>query len=267
MITGFTLVCGELGIESIGVEGADGSQGLVLCSLGMRARLCARHTYTGSVIKPEPAVALGSRNLIKGTDYTLAWSNNVNAGTANVTATGKGNYTGTKSATFTIARAKVAVPAATNRTYTDKEQVSVAAGAGYELSCTASATNAGSYTAIATPDANHCWADCTTGPREVRWSIAKAASSIKLADQTVTYTGKAIAYSGEVTRTGSAGGVTLAYYSDASCTQAVAAANVKVTVKQGTKKGTYTIKIKVAAKGNKNYKAGSKTVTCTVVVK
>ena len=41
----------------------------------------------------------------------------------------------------------------------------------------------------------------------------------------------------------------------------------KVTVKKGTKKGTYKVKIKVTAKGNKNYKAGSKTVTCTVVVK
>ena len=41
----------------------------------------------------------------------------------------------------------------------------------------------------------------------------------------------------------------------------------KVTVRKGTKKGTYTIKIKVTAAGNTNYKAGSKTVTCKVVVK
>ena len=41
----------------------------------------------------------------------------------------------------------------------------------------------------------------------------------------------------------------------------------KVKVRKGTKKGTYKIKIKVTAKGNRNYKAGSKTVTCKVVVK
>ena len=41
----------------------------------------------------------------------------------------------------------------------------------------------------------------------------------------------------------------------------------KVTVKKGTKKGTYTIKIKVSAAGNALYKAASKTVTCKVVVK
>ena len=41
----------------------------------------------------------------------------------------------------------------------------------------------------------------------------------------------------------------------------------KVTVKKGTKKKTYTIKIKVTAVGNANYKAGSKTVICKVTVK
>ena len=46
--------------------------------------------------------------------------------------------------------------------------------------------------------------------------------------------------------------------------------NVKtgqVTVKKGTKKGTYAIKVKVSAAGNKQFKAGSKTVTVKVVVK
>lgn len=41
----------------------------------------------------------------------------------------------------------------------------------------------------------------------------------------------------------------------------------KITVKKKTKKGTYKIKVKVSAAGNKNYKSGSKTVTVTVKVK
>ena len=41
----------------------------------------------------------------------------------------------------------------------------------------------------------------------------------------------------------------------------------KITVKKGLKKGTYKVKIKVSAAGNKKYKAGSKTVTVTVKVK
>ncbi len=41
----------------------------------------------------------------------------------------------------------------------------------------------------------------------------------------------------------------------------------KVTVKKGTKKGSYSIKVKAAAAGNGNYLAGSKTVTIKVRVK
>jgi hypothetical protein len=41
----------------------------------------------------------------------------------------------------------------------------------------------------------------------------------------------------------------------------------KVTVKKGTKKGTYTIKIKVTAAGNANYNKLAKTVTCKLTVK
>ena len=40
----------------------------------------------------------------------------------------------------------------------------------------------------------------------------------------------------------------------------------KITVKKGTKKGKYTVRIKVTAAGNKNYKKESKTVKVTVIV-
>ena len=62
----------------------------------------ADRTYTGSAIKPTPTVRLGSRTLKKGTDYTIAYKNNVRAGTGTLTFTGKGSYTGTKTATFKI---------------------------------------------------------------------------------------------------------------------------------------------------------------------
>ena len=41
----------------------------------------------------------------------------------------------------------------------------------------------------------------------------------------------------------------------------------KITVKKGTKKGTYKIKVKVTAAGNNNYKKGSKIVTVKVKIK
>ena len=59
-------------------------------------------TYSGSAKTPTVTVKDGSTTLTSGTDYTVSYSNNINAGTATATITGKGNYTGTKSANFTI---------------------------------------------------------------------------------------------------------------------------------------------------------------------
>lgn len=41
----------------------------------------------------------------------------------------------------------------------------------------------------------------------------------------------------------------------------------KIAIKKGLKKGTYKIKVEATAKGNANYKSGSKTVTVKVAVK
>ena len=49
--------------------------------------------YTGSQIKPVPVVMDGGLMLQQGTDYTVAYKNNVKAGIAQVTIKGKGNYT------------------------------------------------------------------------------------------------------------------------------------------------------------------------------
>ncbi|GAB6395651.1 MAG: Ig-like domain-containing protein [Bacteroidales bacterium] len=59
-------------------------------------------TYTGDSIEPAVVVKDGSKNLTLNTDYTVAYSNNVNAGTATVTVTGMGNYTGSAGKTFLI---------------------------------------------------------------------------------------------------------------------------------------------------------------------
>ena len=60
------------------------------------------YTYTGSAIKPSPTVKYGSKTLKAGTDYTLSYKNNINAGTAYVTITGKGGYSGSVRKSFTI---------------------------------------------------------------------------------------------------------------------------------------------------------------------
>ena len=59
-------------------------------------------TYTGSAIEPEVTVTMGENTLTLGTDYEVTYSNNTNVGTASVTVTGIGNYSGTITKTFAI---------------------------------------------------------------------------------------------------------------------------------------------------------------------
>lgn len=68
-------------------------------------------TYTGKAITQAPTVILGSTTLACDKDYTISYKNNTNAGTATVTITGKGNYTGTKTATFKINKAVQSITA------------------------------------------------------------------------------------------------------------------------------------------------------------
>lgn len=64
----------------------------------------ADETYTGSPITPQPVVMDGNTILTSGTDFDFSYDENINAreNTATLTITGKGNYTGTASRTFTI---------------------------------------------------------------------------------------------------------------------------------------------------------------------
>ena len=64
------------------------------------------YTYDGTEKKPAVTVKSGTATLTEKSDYTIAYSNNINAGTATITVTGKGNYAGaTGTATFTINKA------------------------------------------------------------------------------------------------------------------------------------------------------------------
>lgn len=60
--------------------------------------------YTGSAVKPTPTVTHNGVKLTKDKDYAISYKNNVNVGTATLTITGKGNYTGTASTTYSISR-------------------------------------------------------------------------------------------------------------------------------------------------------------------
>lgn len=63
----------------------------------------AGYPWTGSVISPKPVVSYNGKTLREGTDYTLFYQNNCNAGNASVTISGKGNFNGSVSKNFQIA--------------------------------------------------------------------------------------------------------------------------------------------------------------------
>lgn len=67
----------------------------------------ATATYNGgNPVTPAVTVKYGTSDLVQGQDYTLgSWTNNTNAGTASVTITGTGAYSGSIVKNFTIDRA------------------------------------------------------------------------------------------------------------------------------------------------------------------
>ena len=63
--------------------------------------------YAAEYIEPTPEVTDGTTKLTSGTDFTYSYANNRDAGTATLTITGNGNYTGTASKDFTISKKSI----------------------------------------------------------------------------------------------------------------------------------------------------------------
>ena len=79
-------------------------------------------TYDGKEKKPSVTVKIGGKEI---SDYSVSYSNNVNAGTAKVTVTATGDYHGTKELTFTIHKANVqdaSVSGLSDKTFNGKGQ-------------------------------------------------------------------------------------------------------------------------------------------------
>ena len=92
------------------------------------------YAYDGKAKKPGVTVKLNGKTLKNGTDYSVTYSNNTKVGTAKVTITGKGNYTGTITKTFKINPAKQEIQKLTAKSkafFVDWAQKGSAAG--YEI--------------------------------------------------------------------------------------------------------------------------------------
>ena len=67
-------------------------------------------SYTGQPLQPPITVYQGNKEtgaLVRNTDYTAVYSDNINVGTGKITITGTGNFTGSRQVTFTIGKFNV----------------------------------------------------------------------------------------------------------------------------------------------------------------
>ena len=107
--------------------------------------------YTGAALEPALTVVYNGVTLAAGVDYDVAYANNVEVGTAAYTVTFKGNYAGTASGTFDIAKApEPAVPGdGTDGNGGDNGNGSAAGNGGNTAATGAPAAAAGNATALA----------------------------------------------------------------------------------------------------------------------
>lgn len=179
--------------------------GTASCKAGVRGE---PFTYNGQEHTPTPQIDVWVNDypvpgnpyapgadvrLTKDTDYTVTYSNNVNAGQAVVTFTGKGNYTGTITKNFTIDPKEldgsaVSIPVV-SLPYTGEAQtvaIVVPEGVTYELvEGTMTATNAGMYGFTIQFTGNH------TGISTQGWQItAVAPNATAPTANTLTYNGE-----------------------------------------------------------------------------
>lgn len=164
--------------------------------------------YTGSPITPAVSVTLkNGTQLIKDRDYTLAYTNHTNAGTATVTVTGIGNYIDTAKKTFVISKAaapEISWPTASAITCGEKVSDSRLSGGSTQYGTfawsddvkdTTPTVGTYSYKVVFTPstDTENNYETITTTEQDV--SLTVNAKSLTGANVTVsgsyTYTGQA----------------------------------------------------------------------------
>lgn len=240
--------------------------------------IVASQTYTGKALTPEVTVRVGN-TVLGPDDFGVSYSSNTNAGRATVAVTGTGNYTGTASQQFIINPADLSKAAvtlsATSLPYTGKAikpavksvkvgGVVLKAGTDYTVSYSDNIKVGKSAKVKVTGKGNY------TGSATKAFSIVKAANpmKVKTAQKAVAYSKvKSKAQTVKPIAVSKAKG-TVSYKKMGGSKQlTVNAKTGKVTVKKGTKKGLYTAKVTVTAKGDSCYKKLSKTVTFKVRVK
>lgn len=104
--------------------------------------------YTGKHVKPSVALSYQGMGLKEGKDYTISCSNNIKIGTASARISGKGNYTGTITETYSIKLTAPTVKLTSNYSKVKLTWKKVKSAGGYQIYRSTSAN--GKYVKVKT---------------------------------------------------------------------------------------------------------------------
>lgn len=244
-------------------------------------------TYNTKAHTPEVTVAISGRTLEADKDYTVSYASNINAGTATVTVTGKGNFTGTASKDFAIAQAYLSVENQTVthfRTETDAKSYAVPADmfladeketgftitvtdyVGDEIFKTAPAVNGTNVNYQLNGTVGTAFVEVKVKPDSSNYANASftltfvvndkenVSGSISFPDGSTVYTGTGIKYE-NATISGYSGTLRYGYTPNASTGASLDASGLPLTV------GTYTVAVTFNSDASFGYKTATFTIT------
>ena len=244
-------------------------------------------TYNTKPHTPEVTVTFEGSPLEAGKDYDVAYTNNIYAGTATVTVTGKGNFTGTASKNFAIAQAYLSVENQTVthfRTETDAKSYAVPADMfladeketgftitvtdydGDEIFTTAPAVNGTNVNYQLNGTAGTAFVEVKVKPDSSNYANASftltfvvndkenVSGSISFPDGSAVYTGTGIKYE-NATISGYSGTLRYGYTPNASTGASLDASGLPLTV------GTYTVAVTFNSDASFGYKTATFTIT------
>ena len=213
----------------------------------------SQYSYNGTAREPGVTVMLGGQALVADTDYTVSYSNNKNVGKATVTINAKGDYLGTVTTTFDIARAKVTPTVSLSKAsfvYSGKVQkptLTVKVGgtelkpSSYDVAFSTDCKAAGSHKVTVTLRGNY--SGSTTATFDI--APAKTTPAVTLSKASFVYSGKVQKPTLTVKVNGSP-----AAYNAIFSSGCKAVGSYKVTVKlKGNYSGSKTLKFKILPKG------------------